>query len=125
MMASAPGTSGERNGPVIVAMATVHVVKVALDEIIGVIAVRHRFVSAAGAVSVRRVVSGAFVIRCASRRVQLAHRDRVLLDPGPALKMQVAVVQVVLMSIVCDASVAAVGAMNVLVARLGMLALRL
>jgi hypothetical protein len=118
-------SSAERHRTVIVAVPTVYVVKVALDEVVGVITVRHGLVPTAGPVSVGRVVSLALVVRRTCRRVRLAHRDRMLLDPRSALMMQVAVVKVVLMAVVLDGRVPATGAMNVRMARLRMLRLRL
>lgn len=46
------GGSGELNGAVIVAVVAVGVVQVTIDEVVDVVAVRHRLMTAAGAVDV-------------------------------------------------------------------------
>ena len=55
----------------IVAVVPVHVVQVAVDDVVDVIAVRDGFVSAIGAVDVIGVVPTALVVRRAGARVGL------------------------------------------------------
>jgi hypothetical protein len=92
---------------------------------VGVVAVGHRFVPATWAVAMRLVVPAALVVRRTPRGIRGAHRDRVLLDLRPALKMQMPVVEIVLVPVVLDPSVATVGAVNVRVGRVRVLGLRL
>jgi ABC-type amino acid transport system permease subunit len=106
-------------------MSGVEVMKMPFDQIILVVAVGHGFVAAAWAVAMGLVVSVALVIGGARRRIRGAHRDRVLLHPRSLLVVKVPVVEIVLMPIVLDTSVAAVGAVNVRVAAARMLGLRL
>ena len=54
------------DGPVVVAVLAVGVMKMAGDEVIGVVAVGHGFVTAGRAVRVAGGVRRAFVIRCAA-----------------------------------------------------------
>jgi hypothetical protein len=102
--------------PVVVAVAAVRVVQVALDQVIDVIAVGHRLVAAARAVPVFRGVGGAVMVRCAGRGVRAADFDPVLLDASGGHVVQVAVVEVIDVAVVPDARVAAVRAVDVVVA---------
>ena len=80
--------------PVLVAVAVVRMMEVITDEIVHVIAVRHRFVAAAGAVPVPPVVAAAGVVRGTVLRILAADVERVLGDPAVLLMVQVALVQV-------------------------------
>lgn len=91
----------------VVAMNLVRMMQVAIDEIVDVVAVRHRFVSAAGAMHMVLSVRAALVIRRAQFRVGAAHIKRMLVDMTGVNVVQVAVVQVVDMPRVQDARVAA------------------
>lgn len=97
-------------------MAVVRVVEVALDQVITVIAVRHARMSAAGAVDMIGGVAGAAVVRRALRRVGRVDRDRVLVDVIAVDAVQVSIVEIVDVAGVLDREVAAVGAVNVIVA---------
>lgn len=100
---------------VVVAMATVHVVQVTLDDVVGVISVRDRVVAAARAVRVVLAVLLAVVRWRALRWVRAADVERVLVDVVAMHVMEMAVMQVVLVTAVLDRLVPAVGAMSVLV----------
>ena len=69
--------------------------QVAVHQVVGVVAMRHRFVAAAGAVPVSLLVSAAAVARGAGGRVLLRDRQLVLLDDLASYVVQVAVVQVI------------------------------
>ena len=103
--------SGDLNGAVVVAVALVGVVQVAVDEVVDVIAVRHRLVAAARAVHVAAVVAGGRL--GVSVGVLSRHLVRVLLDLGAVLVLQVALVQVVDVVTMLDGGVAAAGAVLV------------
>lgn len=79
----------------IVAVVAMRVVQAAIDEVIDMVAMRHGFMSAAGAVDVARFVSAAILTRRAAIRVGLANRDDVLVHMVAMRVMQVAVMQVV------------------------------
>jgi hypothetical protein len=98
----------------IVAMRSMRVVQVAVDEIVDVIAVGDGFVAATGAVLVVGRVTAAAVGRGAVGRVGSTDGERVLFD-GSALGrvVQMAVVQVVGVPVVLDAGVPASGAVLV------------
>lgn len=61
-------------------MPAVRVVQMVLDQIIDMIAVRHRFVAAARSMHVPGCVPGAAVIRGAALRVGRGDLDHVLID---------------------------------------------
>ena len=61
--------SAHDDGAVVVAVAAVGVVQVAIDEVIDVVAVRHRFMAATRAVNVAGRVATTRVFRGAIRRV--------------------------------------------------------
>jgi hypothetical protein len=90
-------------------------VKVSVDQIVDVITVRDRIVAAARAVRVLRVVRAASMARRARGRVGVAHPERVLVDVVAVHVVEVTVMQVVLVTLVLDGPMAAVGAMRVVV----------
>ena len=95
----------------VVAVVTVRMVQMAIDEVIDVVAMRHRFVAAAGAmhVAVAVMVGGADV------RVGGADGDGVFIDVVAVRVVQVAVVQVINVAFVLDGGVAAACAVLVFV----------
>ncbi len=91
----------------VIAMAAVRMVQMAVHDVVGVIAVRDRLMAAIGAMFVRFFVSAAIVGRSASRRVGGGDFKRVLFDRAALQVVQVAVVQVIDVSLVHDARVSA------------------
>ena len=98
---------------VIVAVLSVRVMQVAADEIVGMVAVRHRLMAAAGAVLMSGLVRFARVSRSAVRRVDPRNRQRVLIHVISVPVVQMAVVQVVHVPVVPDRGVPAAGAIYV------------
>jgi hypothetical protein len=98
---------------VIVAVIAVLVMQVTVDEVVRVVAVRHRFVTARRPVLVIRRVLGR-VPGCASRGILRVDRECVVVDVVAVHVMEVAVVQVVRVAFVLDGGVAAVRSVNVL-----------
>jgi hypothetical protein len=96
---------------VIVAVVAVRVVKVAVYEVVGVVAVGDRFVAAAGAMYVIRGVAAAGVSWCAGGRVRRGHAQSMLVHMIAVDVVQVAVVEVVGMAVVLNGRVAAGRAM--------------
>jgi hypothetical protein len=92
---------------VIVTVIAMHVMQVSVDEIIDVVAMGHRLVSATGAVG----VSGALRIGRAAHRVSGADSNNVLVDVISVHVMQVTVVQIIDMPVMSDGGMAAVRAM--------------
>jgi hypothetical protein len=88
--------------PVIVAMAIVGMVQVAIDQIIDVITVRHRFVAAAGAVHM-----AARQVGDAAIRIGRGYRHHMFIDMIAMRVVQVPIVQIIDMAIVAHGGVAA------------------
>ena len=104
------------NRPVVVAVVTVRVMQMAVDEIVDVVAVWDRFVAAVGAVNMVGVVTGAIVCGCACVRIRVGHLEHVLFDLTVFTNvMQMPVVQVIDMVAVLDAGVFAVRTVLVIV----------
>lgn len=98
----------------IVAVVTVRMVQVALDEVVHVVAVGYGFVAAARAVLVVGGVGLAVVLRSACVGILRAHLDRMLVIVALVGVMEVAVVQVVDVTVMFDGAVSAAGAVDML-----------
>lgn len=92
-------------------------VQVAADEVVGVIAVGHGFVAAAGAVLMALLVFAAVVSRRARGRIGAADFELVLLDVLAVLMVQMAVVEIIDVAVVFHRGVAAVRTVLVVVVR--------
>ncbi len=102
------------HGAVVVAVAVVGMVEMPLDDVVCVAAVRNRLVSAAGAVGVVGAMLGLVVV--VSVGVRAADFDGVLLDGSIVfLVVEVAVVEIVRVSVVLDGGMLAAGAVDVVV----------
>lgn len=88
-------------------------VQVTLNEVVGVVAVRHRRMSARGAVLMAPIVAAAPMVRCARRRIGVAYGDHMVFHLRSVLVVKMAVVEIVLMPLVANAGVPAVGPVNV------------
>ena len=99
----------------VVAVIAVRVVEMALDEVVGVVAVRDGGMSAVVAVVVLGAVAAAVVARCAGVGVVRVDGDPVLIGVALVGMVEVAVVEVVHVSFVDDGGVTAVGAVDVVV----------
>jgi hypothetical protein len=111
--AAAAATSAHFDGTVIVAVAPVRVMQMAIDDVVGVIAVGDRVVAAVSAVLMSVVVLTAVVRRRARGRVRAADGEGVLVDVIAVDVMKMAVVKEVMMAIVLDRLVAAARAVGV------------
>jgi hypothetical protein len=103
-----------------VAVTAVRMVQVSIDQIVDVSAVWYGHVPAAGPVTVTFVVTAALVVRSAFRGVGRGFRDAVLVDGAVGDMVEVAVVQIVHVTVMMDCCMAALRAMHV-----GMLRVRL
>lgn len=101
----------------VVTVIAVHVVQVSVDEVIDVITVRDREMSAAFAMHMVSVVSVAAVALGAARRVPIAHFEGALDDLAVLEAMQVPVVEVIDVVAMLHAQVATVGTVLVVVIR--------
>ena len=95
----------------IITVIPVRMVETALDEVIGVLAVRHRLVAAVRAVEVLTAI----VLAVAVVGELVIDRQRVLINVVAVGLVQVAVVDEVDVTIVDDRRVAAAGAVDVVV----------
>ncbi len=101
---------------VMVAVAVVRVMQVAIDEIVDVIAMRHRIVSTAGAVNVIGRVAGARMAVAAGRGIRGCHGEVVLHNDAVGfLMMQMAVMQVIDVATVLQCDVPTTGTVCVIV----------
>ncbi|WP_028347140.1 hypothetical protein [Bradyrhizobium murdochi] len=100
--------SGELHGPMIIAMIAVRMVQPAVYEIVDVIAVRYRFVSAIWTVFVR-----ATDFRRALHRICGVDRDRVLIHVILVHVMEMAIMKVIHMAVVANRGVPAARTMLV------------
>ena len=89
------------------------VVQVAVDQIVDMIPMRHRFMTAARAMNVTGPVAFAGMARGAGRRIRRVHGHRMLIHMITMRVIQMAVMQVIDMITVMDSRVTASGAMGV------------
>jgi hypothetical protein len=99
---------------VVVAVVAVWVVQVAADEVVDVLAVRDRLVTAVGSVLVFGGVLGAVVAGRAVGGVGVADRQRVTLNASLAVVVQLAIMEVIDVIVVADGRVIAVRAVLVI-----------
>jgi hypothetical protein len=92
-------------------------VQMAVDQVIDVIPVRNRLVSAVRSVHVTGFVAAALMRRRALIGVARSHRNDVLVDVVAMWVMEMTVVQVIDVTIVLDRGVPAAGAMFMIVVR--------
>lgn len=103
----------------VVAVPVVRVMQVPGDEVVDVIAVRDRFVTAPRAVEVALGVTSAGVRGRAGGRIGRPDLEDALVDVPIVTVVEVAIVEVVDVVAVTDGEVAAGGAVDVLVIRMG------
>ena len=99
----------------VVAMVAVRMMQVAVDEIVDVVAVRHRLVPATWPMLMTRLVPGAAMLGRAAVGILRRDLDHVLVDMVAVHVMQVPIVQVVDMIAMPHGGVATVGTVLVCV----------
>jgi hypothetical protein len=109
----ATARSREVNRAVVVAVIAVRMVQVAVDEIVDVIPMRHRFMAAPRSVNVARLVAA--TARRALVRIFGAHFELVLVYVIGVRMMQMTVMQIINVIVVLDRSMSTVRAMLVVV----------
>jgi hypothetical protein len=103
----------------IIAMTAVRMMQVAIDEIIHMIAVRHRFVPTAGAMHMIGRVRGARMARGASAGVGRRDGQRVFFDLARAGRVvQVTIVEIIHMVAMLNGRVPTSGAVSVVMMRM-------
>ncbi|HVW51951.1 MAG TPA: hypothetical protein VHC91_16435 [Trinickia sp.] len=103
--------SGKFNRAVVVAMIAMRVMQVAVDQIVDMIAVRDRLVSASGPMNVIRGMGATLMVRRTSIRIFPAHLDPMFVDVVTMWMMQMPIMQIVDVVAVPDSGMAAVRAM--------------
>lgn len=111
--------SGRRESAVVVAVPGVRVMQVPGDEVVDVIAVRDRFVTAARAVEMALGVTRAAVRRRARGGIGRADLEDALVDVPIVGVVEVAIVEVVDVVAMTDGEMAAVSAVDVIVIGMG------
>lgn len=99
----------------IIAVVAVRVMQVIVHKIIGVIAVRNRFVTTANAMPVRFVMTTAGMLWCAVVRIFFAHFESMLVKVTFVRTMQMPVMGVINVSVMLDAHVPAIRAVDMFV----------
>jgi hypothetical protein len=93
-------------------MAFVRMVQPTVDQVVDMISVRNRGMSAAGTVHVTRLMGGGGFARRAAIRIRVAHLKLVFHDQSiRILMMQVAIVQIVDVAVMRDPHMTAPGTM--------------
>jgi hypothetical protein len=95
------------NRPVIVTMPLVRVMQVAFHEIVGMATVRNRFMSAAAAMSVFRVVRSAGVVRRAGGRIRTTLGQGMFIHVLHVDVVKVSIVQIIDVTFMLDRGVSA------------------
>ena len=104
-------------------MLVVRMMQMSIDDIVDMVAVRNCLMSTLSAVGMARVVSGARMGRRAASRIRLARGENVLVDVSLVEMMQVPVVKIILVAIVFDGLVPAVGTIRMSLPRCPQVAL--
>jgi hypothetical protein len=99
--------SGGSHCSVIVAVPLVRVMQVAFHEIVGMATVRNRFMSAAAAMSVFRVVRSAGVVRRAGGRIRTTLGQGMFIHVLRVDVVKVSIVQIIDVTFMLDRSVSA------------------
>jgi hypothetical protein len=107
--------SGDAECPVMIAMTVVLMVKVTVDEIVDVTAMRNGGMTAAGTMAMSGVMGAADVPIRARAGVRSTHRDGVFVDVAVMVVMQMPVVEIVDVIVVADREVSTVVSVNVTV----------
>ena len=95
---------------VVIAVTVVHVVQASIDDVVDMIAVRDRFMTAVRPMN----VACAVVYRCATVRIGVADLDHVFVVMITVRVVQVAVVDVIDMTVMLDGGVSAVRSVYVI-----------
>jgi hypothetical protein len=96
----------------VVAMVVVRMMQVTIDQIVDVIAVRHRFMPTSWPMYMTGLVPGATMIRCAAVGVPRGYFDHVLVDVVAVRMVQMTIVKVINMASMADREVPTIGPMS-------------
>lgn len=107
------------NFTVVVAVAAVRMMQVPIDQVIDVVAVGHRLMTAAGAVPVVLGMAAAVVLRSAFRRVRGVDRQPMFFNASVPRVVEMTVVKIIDVPVVPDGGVAAARSVLVIVPGMG------
>lgn len=107
---------------VIVAMVAMRMMQVAINQIVHMVAMRHRFMAASGSMLVVCIVTSATMLRSALVGIGRADLDDMLIDMVAMHVMEMPVVEVVDMAVMQDGRMTAIRTMNMQM--IGMLGVR-
>jgi hypothetical protein len=96
----------------VVTMVAMGMMQVSIDQIVGMVPVRYRFMTAARAVAMRRIMTATAVVRCAAIGIRGAYLDDMLVDVTIMRMMQMAIVQVIGVSLMPNRDVPATWSMD-------------
>jgi hypothetical protein len=96
----------------IIAVVAVRMMQVSLDQIIGMVPVRHGFMAAARAMTMSRIMTAAAVVRRAALGIRGAHFNDVLVDMILVRMMQMAVMKIIDVSLMPDRDMPAARSMD-------------
>lgn len=113
--ASTQPNSCQLDRPMVVAVVAVGMVQMAIDEVVDMIAMGNCFMPTPRAMDMVCGVTTAGVALCTGDRVCVAHLKRMLVHMIAVGVMQVAIVQIIHMTIVADRRMAAIWPVNVVV----------
>jgi hypothetical protein len=103
----------DRQRPVVVAVIAVRMMQSAVHEIVGVVAVRHRFMAANRSVPVRRLVAGRVTLWIAAVRVPVVYRNHMLLGTPVLGMLKTAMIEVIDVAFMLHGEMTASAAVNV------------
>jgi hypothetical protein len=104
-----------RQWSMIVAMAVVRMVEVPFDEVVRVIAVRDRFMTAVGPMNVAAFMRAAIVLGGAAVRILFVHIQHVFIGMIPVHVVQMPVMEIIGVIVVNDRHMTAIGTMHMVV----------
>ena len=102
-----------RQRSVIIAMIAMRMVQMPIDQIIYVVTMRNRRMSAARSMSMRRIVSATAMLWRAAHRILFSYFDHVYIDLTTTRIIQMAVVQIVDVTLMANRDVTTVGTVGV------------
>jgi hypothetical protein len=94
-------------------MIAVRVMKAPVHDIIDMVAVRHGFIAAVGAVSMRGLMAGGVVLGIAAVRIPVGHADHMPRGMAFLRMFEATVIEVIDVAFMLHGEMAASGAMNV------------
>ncbi len=111
----APGGLGQVDWPVVVAVVAVGMMQATLNQVVDVVPVGNRFVTAVGAVDMSRFVACQVLSRSASIGIPVTDLEAMLVHVISVGMMEMPIVQVVNVVLMLDRGVTAAGAVGVVV----------